>query len=273
MSPVTVLVTTFGPRAEGLIESLPQVAGVRWVISHQLGGSRRLPPFTRPDVTYHAINTTGVSANRNALLAFSPPGIALMSDDDVEYLPGFAETISSGFERHPDADFLTFVVVDENDQPRRRELTGDLRHTTGTVWGVSSVEIALRVDSVRRLGIRFRENIGIGTPLGLGEEPIFLRDLVRAGAVGYRIEVPICRVGGSSSGQRMNQRLDPADLCRIGALIYAEHGWRRGAREIRRFARDESRGGKGLRVRLTRTSLGALGMLWGRGMRLRRPPR
>lgn len=127
------------------------------------------------------ISTTerGLSKSRNMALRESNGKICLICDDDERLSPDYGNLIIDSFNLYKDADVLCFKVkTDKKKYPNRVKNIGYIRSLR-----ISSWQIAFRLDSIKKHNIKFDERFGSGTPLGSGEENIFLYDCLKSGLI------------------------------------------------------------------------------------------
>lgn len=210
---------------------------VRYLIVHQTRSNRGLPEYLqhRPDIEVVQSATRGLAASRNIGLYHCQTPYALIADDDVEFSPsGITKMLGLIQDERP--DFALFRIQTPDGQPEYKAypaksyLVNRLKH-----W-VSSIEIVVSVERLKREGIRFDERFGLGTVLDRGEEEIFVSDLIRSGWVGHYYPIPIVKHPYESSGkisrsekQRLffqgayDARLGISSLPRITWLDYLRH--------------------------------------------------
>jgi glycosyltransferase involved in cell wall biosynthesis len=259
-----VLVCTYGPRAEALASRLPAPdPRVRYVISHQWPDSDAPAPpglLERGDLRYLRHRDRGLSVNRNHALRVASGAVCLVADDDLEYLPGWIDSVLAPFDASTGVGFATFMLLDGAGRPRIGDYpTEPTDHDRRTIFKVCSCEVAFRLDAVRAAGVAFNPHLGVGTAIGLGEELVFLRDLLARGVRGRWVPSPIARHDAETTGPRMARRIDASFAQVAGAMAWC----RRGAFAYP-FVLKES-----VRLALGSGALGkapALGAAWWRGL-------
>lgn len=220
MSRLDVLISTHG--REGLERvvamNLKETDCVRYVISCQSDVVSLPVSLVRDDIKVVFTSSKGLSNNRNNALIHAEADYALLCDDDVTLYPEGLIDIISSFDRNPDIDIATFMVnfpdgkvypLAEHDiwQPYKG-------------YDICSVEIALRMKSVREYHLSFNPLWGIGAPrLGCCEESVFLLMAKKAGLNGRFF--PFC-IGAHPSGST-GDRPEPAVLRAQGAYICLEY--------------------------------------------------
>ncbi|RYE09065.1 MAG: glycosyltransferase [Hyphomicrobiales bacterium] len=150
----------------------------------------------------------GLSKSRNRAIAAAKGDICVISDDDIIFDADASERLEAMFRDHPEADVITFQARSDKGHPLRRYPPTSYKHTVLTSLNVVSIEIAFRLDAVRRSHVQFDERFGLGAEYVSGEENIFVSDLVRSGLAA--IYVPECIVthsGEPSGGQFESDRV------------------------------------------------------------------
>ena len=190
-----VLIVAYGREGIDSVASLahPEVEGVEYLVSWQTADCLELTVAApeeiqaaipaalreREDFRIFPSDTSGVSLNRNLVLDRASAPLAICSDDDVAYLPEDLHNIIETFNRHPEADFIAFEY--RSDTPKRYPSESfDLARPPKGYY-IGGPEMAFRLESIRRHGIRFNEWFGIGCEFPAGEEDLFLADCLDAG--------------------------------------------------------------------------------------------
>lgn len=115
----------------------------------------------------------GLSRSRNDAIAKAKADICILADDDLEYVDQYKELILEQFRKHPEADIIAFQV--EGIEGKFKEYK-NYSYTVNylTSMKLASVEIAFRLDRIRKIGVSFNELFGAGSKYFMGEESIFL---------------------------------------------------------------------------------------------------
>jgi glycosyltransferase involved in cell wall biosynthesis len=165
---------------------LEPLRDVTYFISHQVTAAayRVIPPeLQREDVSVTQIEGRGMSRNRNSTLKMADGDIALLADDDVRYKPQYFQTVIEAFYADPQLDVACFKIATHPGEPEYKDyfpqpysLNNESHHY------ISSIEIAVRLSSIRKKGITFNEHFGLGSPfVQFGEEAVFIFDCIRSG--------------------------------------------------------------------------------------------
>lgn len=159
---------------------------VNYCISHQVnsGAYRIIPPeLQRKDVIVTQIEGRGMSRNRNSTLEMADGDIALLADDDVRYKRVFFNNVIAAFTADQELDVACFKIATPPGEPDYKDyyphsysLNREVHHF------ISSIEIALRLSSIKKAEVSFNERFGLGSPLvQFGEEAVFIFDCISSG--------------------------------------------------------------------------------------------
>lgn len=166
----------------------------------------------------------GISRSRKRALEHATGDILLLSDEDVELIDGFSDTIKKAFEKNPQADVITFQCLNEHGVLRKSYPEHPIEHNMRTLMQVSSVEVALRRASFENGSVRFDERFGIGSEIPTGSETVFLSDALKQGLkILYQPE-PIVRHPDESSGRTLFR--NNSMIRAKGAMFYRIFGWK-----------------------------------------------
>lgn len=145
-------------------------------------------------VSVKAISTPekGLSRSRNKLIENATGDVCIIGDDDVQYLDGYLDIIENAYKKYTDADIIVFRFTHEKGKETRVRYKEDISVSMQNVSKFASVEITFKSESIKKAGISFNNNIGLGTPFPSGEENAFLADALRAGLKIYHVPQTIC---------------------------------------------------------------------------------
>ncbi|MBT8273350.1 MAG: glycosyltransferase family 2 protein, partial [Bacteroidia bacterium] len=111
----------------------------------------------------------GLSQSRNLAVENAAGSICLIADDDISYNSGFRDHVLRAFQQYPDADIVTFQMVDENEKLFRIYPSIE-KHTKKTISTANSVVIAFRPHVLRSKNVRFNINFGLGGTFQIANE-------------------------------------------------------------------------------------------------------
>lgn len=243
-------------------------ADVRYIVSHQLSPDYAAahPGLTadaslqfsgRSDVVYSPFVGKGLSQNRNHCLDvlesiletetgqsvhkadtqfighdILKKQLCVLSDDDIGYTDAWLSRIIEIFDERSWADVLCFRIATPDGQPEFKDYPEkEFEIKKVPVYGkvyFSAVEIAFRYEPVRKSGIRFDENFGLGSQLWPegGEETVFLSDCHKAGmrmsyVPEYLVQHPFLSTGKKLKTVRKARMLEAVALRCRGRLSFA----------------------------------------------------
>lgn len=143
----------------------------------------------------------GVARSRNVAIGHSTRRYLLFCDDDVTVdvagVVGAARLLDE-----TGAAIALGRAIDPLGALRKRYGRRVSPLTPYNCGKAATYELLVDVEQVRRVGIRFDERFGAGTPLHLGDEYIFITDLLRAGLRGYAVPHVFGVHPAASSGLR-----------------------------------------------------------------------
>lgn len=223
MPRLDVMICTCGGNGLEKVEKmhLPSVDGVRYIVSCQ-SECRELPAgLQRDDILVRFNDSKGLSNNRNFALSLATAPYALVADDDLVFkAEGLADIIHI-FDSHPDVDIAAFrceYPFDKTYPPGEHDLADNYRN-----YYLTSFEIAVRMEAVRRCSLRFSPLMGIGAPvLTCGEENVFVLSALKQGLNGRFFPVTIAVHPDVPTGER--ETATPGVLRAQGAYIWLAFG-------------------------------------------------
>lgn len=115
-------------------------------------------------------DTRGLSKSRNIALQNAKADIVSIADDDMRYIDGYSEIILNAHITYSD-DIITFQVNDDKKYPKNE------KRITRFKCHANSVELTMKLDSIKNINISFNELFGSGSEyFHHGEEKIFYND-------------------------------------------------------------------------------------------------
>ncbi len=153
---------------------------ITYIIGHQVTNQQSYNKIyevlkKRGDVKLIITHQRGLSKNRNTTLAYARSDIIVICDDDAELVNNIDACILTAFEKHNKADIITFRIKGMQKNYSR----DSYEHTISTLSSVSSIEIAMKRESIFQKKVIFDESFGLGSNYPIGEEFIFLVDAYR----------------------------------------------------------------------------------------------
>lgn len=204
---------------------LPPMKNISYLISHQVYDGKEYEfNSERKDVRYIKSNERGLSKNRNVSLLKALGEICIISDDDVSYEKEYLNNIFKAFKKNSDADIITFKVKTKPSEPKFKKYPNfAFKHNLRTIFQVSSIEIAFRLKSIKKVNLKFDENFGLGAKFYYGEENIFLVDALKKGLKIKYIPYHVVNHSYERSGTSFKYKNE--DIITFGALSYRIFGF------------------------------------------------
>ncbi|MCF8529010.1 MAG: glycosyltransferase family 2 protein [Aquiluna sp.] len=162
----------------------------------------------RDDITIQELSTIGVAKSRNRSIWLARGKYLVFGDDDVEFqVEGLEEAIEF-LDTHPQYSLLLGQAIDETGSLRKQYPNNRQALTKYNSARAATYEMIIRVESVRSLGVFFDEEFGAGASNYLGDEYIFIVDLLAAGGHAVFMPITIAMHPAESSGSRWGSAKD-----------------------------------------------------------------
>ncbi|MFB9079571.1 glycosyltransferase family 2 protein [Flavobacterium procerum] len=121
----------------------------------------------------------GLSKSRNLAINNASQKICLIADDDVIFESDFKETILEAFTMHNNVSIITFNHCRNGNSKPEKTHSKAFRHDFNSIWKVSSIEIAFKLEDIKNNKIYFDELFGLGGFFETAEEFLFLRTALK----------------------------------------------------------------------------------------------
>jgi glycosyltransferase involved in cell wall biosynthesis len=154
------------------------------------------------------LKSRGVAKSRNAALRNASGKYLLFGDDDVTFNESGIEEILSYFETYPECAIIMAQAVDETGVLRKNYPTKRHKLTRFNSAKAATYEMMVRVDAIRKKGIKFDENFGAGVENYLGDEYIFITDALKQGLKGVFLPITVAVHPKDSSGSGWGSQRD-----------------------------------------------------------------
>lgn len=143
---------------------------------------------TRPDGTHSVKLVTtpfrGLGLNRSTALLHASGDICLLSDEDVVFADGYRAMVMDAFAALPRADIIIFNLrLTGGGSSRRQRVVRSARRVRAfeALRYASAPRLAFRRNSVLRANVWFSPLFGSGSRYSMGEETLFIADVLRKG--------------------------------------------------------------------------------------------
>lgn len=171
-------------------------------------GSRFQALSTRKDFRCEELNSKGVAKSRNRAIDLSQSEYLIFSDDDITFSEQGLQEAIAYLDTNQDVSLLLGQAIDESGVLRKRYPATVTKLGSLNSARAATYEMIIRVGEVRRLGIRFDEDFGAGAKNYLGDEYIFVVDLIRAGGKAVFAPITLAQHPNESSGSRWGSAQD-----------------------------------------------------------------
>jgi hypothetical protein len=150
----------------------------------------------------------GVAKSRNQAIYRTQTELLIFGDDDVVFHPAELDKAIEKFEQNPDLTMLLLAAKDETGKARKQYPSGENKLTLLNSARAATYEMMIRVQRVKELEVKFDERFGAGAELYLGDEYIFISDLIKAGARCEFAPIYVATHPSDSSGERWGTAID-----------------------------------------------------------------
>jgi glycosyltransferase involved in cell wall biosynthesis len=186
MLKINVLISTLNNGIERVCQVLQNSKpGISYIIIHQYTteNPQEIPKtLQREDVKIIQIQGRGLSLSRNEAIKVADGDIAIIADDDVEYMEDSFDVVKTVFEENEHADIICFKIKTLAGEPEYKEyFTAPTEIKSKFPHHPSSIEIAFRIKRLKEKQINFDHRLGLGccTVVQSGEEQAFLLDCLK----------------------------------------------------------------------------------------------
>jgi glycosyltransferase involved in cell wall biosynthesis len=171
-------------------------------------GERFLKLAQRENFRFEELQSKGVAKSRNRAIDLASGEYLIFSDDDITFSERGLQEAIEYLDSNPQLSLLLGQATDESGVLRKQypgQVTklGSLNSARAATY-----EMIIRVADIRKLGVRFDEDFGAGAKNYLGDEYIFVVDLIRAGGKAVFAPITLAQHPTESSGSRWGSEQD-----------------------------------------------------------------
>jgi hypothetical protein len=181
--------------------------------------------FTLPtnfDFRSTTSNEKGVAKSRNIVLQSAETKYLLFADDENTFRGDGIKSAISYLEKHPKCDLVLAQAIDTTGALRKFYPKKIKRLTKFNSAKAATYEMIVRVDSAKSKGLAFDESFGAGADNYLGDEYIFIADLLDKGGAGVSLPVTIAIHPADSSGNRWGTDPDFRARAEVFQRVFGE---------------------------------------------------
>jgi len=150
----------------------------------------------------------GVAKSRNIVLSTANTKYLLFADDENTFREDNIKAAISYLEKHPKCDLVLAQAVDTTGALRKVYPKRIKKLTKFNSAKAATYEMIVRVESAKSKGVTFDERFGAGADNYLGDEYIFIADLLDKGGAGVFLPLTIAIHPIESSGSRWGSDSD-----------------------------------------------------------------
>jgi len=174
----------------------------------------------RQDFRHDELISKGVAKSRNKANDLALGEYLIFSDDDITFDAFGLRQAIEYLDSHPEVSLLLGQATDESGALRKRypttiEKLGSLNSARAATY-----EMIIRVSEIRKLGVRFDEDFGAGAKNYLGDEYIFVVDLIKAGGRAVFAPITLAQHPTESSGSRWGSAQERWDRAIIFTSVF-----------------------------------------------------
>ena len=204
---LTIAYSTLAARAANIaLPAMRPDQEVLIIVQNPDGLTYPAPP-EREDVRVLHLEGKGVAKSRNAAIDNAHGEYLVFADDDIVFDLGSLDSITAHFEQC-ECSLVLGQAVDPDGVLRKKYPTEAQWLNRFNSGRAATYEMVIRVPVVKLQVIRFDENFGAGATNYLGDEYIFIVDLVKRGLKAHFLPVTMATHPTDSSGSGWGTRED-----------------------------------------------------------------
>lgn len=193
---VTIAIAALGKQAANLTLPAP-AAGLRYLVMVQ-SPPTPLPDSDRSDVLFIPLDTIGLSHSRNGALACCQTPLLVFADNDMTLDTQGLRALANHLTHDSTLDFAAGWRAGK--RPATGPRSGPYRLHKLNAGRICAPELIVRIDAVHAAGLQFDPRFGVGAEQPVGEDFIFVCDMLDAGLRGAGFPVETGAHNGPSSG-------------------------------------------------------------------------
>lgn len=171
-------------------------------------GERLAQLMMREDVEIQELESLGVAKSRNRNIWLAKGEYLIFADDDIHLdVDGLTQAIDY-LDNNPEYSLLLGMATDTDGNLRKQYPKTIQKLNRFNSARAATYEMVIRVDAIRQLGVWFDEDFGAGAKNYLGDEYIFIVDLLAAGGRAVFVPIVLAAHPVESSGSRWGSDKD-----------------------------------------------------------------
>lgn len=214
MKKLTIGYSVLADRAKNI--TLPNSDHWELLIIVQGGASKQ----NFPGAKLIKLPTFGVAKSRNATLANATTEYLVFADDDIVFQKKGLESAVNYLDQHPELALVLCQATDTSGRLRKKYPNAITKLGVFNSAKAATYEMMVRLSEIKKLGLRFDERFGAGTENYLGDEYIFIVDLLRAGGRADFLPITIATHPETSSGSKWGTKQDRLARARVFSRVF-----------------------------------------------------
>jgi len=160
----------------------------------------KLPNALKNSAVTDELKSLGVAKSRNRVIELASTDYLVFADDDIEFVVSGLNEVIDYLDANPDVALVLAQATDPTGKLRKPYPSSQQALTKLNSARAATYEMIIRVSAIKELGTRFDENFGAGVENYLGDEYIFVTDLLSAGGKAVFLPITIATHPEVSSG-------------------------------------------------------------------------
>jgi len=204
---LTIAYSTLAARAANIeLPAMREDQEILIIVQSPDGATHPAPPV-RDDVRVVHLTSKGVAKSRNAAIENARGEFLVFADDDIVFDLKSLDTVTAHFEQCT-CSLVLGQAVDPAGVLRKKYPAEPRWLNRFNSAKAATYEMVIRVRAVKSRGLRFDENFGAGATNYLGDEYIFIVDMVNRGLKAHFLPITMAVHPTESSGSGWGTRED-----------------------------------------------------------------
>ncbi len=192
----------------------------------------------------------GVAKSRNIVIRSTKTKYLLFADDEIVFLDRGVKLAVAYLEEHPECDLVLAQAIDTTGALRKRYSKKKVKLTKFNSAKAATYEMIVRVESIKAKDVYFDEKFGAGVINYIGDEYIFITDLLNKGGNAIFLPITIAVHPKDSSGSLWGTERDLLARAQVfqrvfgswaplvrAAFYFKNYGKTNGLRSFKKFVR------------------------------------
>ncbi len=218
---LTIGYSSLASRVNDIVLPAPKQDVEILIIVQDPTGTAQFVAPSRSDVRTVQLDSKGVAKSRNVAITQAKGKYLVFADDDIEFKVEGLDAVLAHFAAC-DCALVLGQAVDEQDVLRKNYPTQIEKLNLFNSARAATYEMVIDVDKVRESNVTFDENFGAGVTNYLGDEFIFIADLLRSKRSAHFLPVTLAVHPTDSSGSGWGSQRDLKVRAEIFTRVF---GW------------------------------------------------